>query len=63
MEMTRPTHSGHDSQAAAKGLDWSQNSVLEAVLAAIRQCRPDKCVVLESRHLPEDRPGFAIQAE
>ncbi len=63
MEKTRRTHSSHDSHAAANDADLSQNGVLEAVLAAIRQCRPGKCVVLESRHLPEDRPGFAIQDE
>ncbi len=64
METTRPSHSTAQTDSrSSDDASWSQNGVLEAVLAAIRECRPGKCVVLESRYLPEDRPGFAIEAE
>lgn len=64
MENTRHSHStARQDSPASDDAAWSQNGVLEAVLAAIRECRPGKCVVLESRHLPEDRPGFAIAVE
>lgn len=37
----------------------TQEMLLERILAAISVNRPDKCVVLEARHVPTATPGYA----
>ena len=60
MERNRHTDTAADADSPEfSGEPLSQEGLLTMVLAAIRETRPDKCVVLEARHLPEECPGFA----
>ena len=60
MEHDRHTDPAADVDSPEySGEPLSQAGLLTMVLAAIRETRPDKCVVLEARHLPEECPGFA----
>jgi hypothetical protein len=62
MERNRHTQPAADADKPEySGEPLSQEGLLTMVLAAIRETRPDKCVVLEARHLPEECPGFASQ--